>query len=116
MKNEEQIKEDIKTTKEFIEYAQEVINDMEYERPVDVTIYQKDIRAIENILADRERLEIALFIIIRNSKVLPTGLKLNKSSKEINQMSYKTMCEVLTMIDFKTAEKMYKEGKSSEHI
>lgn len=129
MNNKTDIEEDIKLTKEFIEYAQEMINDMEYERPVDVTIYQKNIQAIENILADREKLEkenkekldllnkmkdkykLALFIVIRNSTVLRKGIELQKSSKEINQMSYETMCEVLTMIDFKTAEKMYKEGK-----
>lgn len=57
MNNKTDIEEDIKLTKEFIEYAEEMINDMEYERPVDVTIYQKNIQAIENILADRERLE-----------------------------------------------------------
>ena len=114
MNNKTDIEEDIKLTKEFIEYAQEMINDMEYERPVDVTIYQKNIQAIENILADREKLEkenkekldllnkmkdkykLALFIVIRNSTVLRKGIELQKSSKEINQMSYETMCEVLT--------------------
>ena len=126
MNNKTDIEEDIKLTKEFIEYAQEMINDMEYERPVDVTIYQKNIQAIENILADiekenkekldllnkmKDKYKLALFIVIRNSTVLRKGIELQKSSKEINQMSYETMCEVLTMIDFKTAEKMYKEGK-----
>ena len=87
---------------------------------------------IENILADRERLEkenkknkdalellnkmkkkykLALFMIIRNSVVMPKGIELQKSSKEISQMSYEALCEVLNMIDFNTAEKMYKEGK-----
>ena len=92
--------------------------------------FKEDIKAIENILADRERLikeneeklnllnkmknkyKLALFMVIRNSTVLPKGIELQKSSKEISQMSYETMSEVLTMIDFKTAEKMYKEGKS----
>lgn len=88
--------------------------------------------AIDNVLADRERLEkenkknkdalellnkmkkkykLALFMIIRNSVVMPKGIKLQKSSKEISQMSYETLCKVLNMIDFNTAEKMYKEGK-----
>lgn len=32
--------------------------------------------------------------------------------KEINKMSYETMCSVLTMIDYDQAEKFYEEGKS----
>lgn len=31
--------------------------------------------------------------------------------KEINKMSYETMCSVLTMIDYDQAEKFYEEGK-----
>ena len=49
------IEEDIERLKEFKEYAQEMLNDMEYERPVDVTINLSEVQAIENILADRER-------------------------------------------------------------
>lgn len=32
--------------------------------------------------------------------------------KEINKISYETMCSVLTMIDYNKAEKIYEEGKS----
>lgn len=60
----------------------------------------------------KNRYELALFMVIRNSIVLPKGIELQKSSKEINQMSYKTMCEVLTMIDYAKAEEFYQEGKS----
>lgn len=49
------IEEDIERLKEFKEYAQEMLNDMEYERPVDVTINLSEVQAIENILTDRER-------------------------------------------------------------
>lgn len=104
----------------------------EIDMQVNITFREKQAQAIENILEDRERLEeenkknkdalevlnkmkkkykIALFMIIRNSIVLPKGIELQKSSKEISEMSYKTMCEVLTMIDFRTGEKMYEEGK-----
>lgn len=120
MKNN--IEEDIKTVKEVLLHNRET----------------KEVRqAIENILADRERLEkenkkntdalellnkmkkkykLALFMIIRNSVVMPKGIGLQKSSKEINQMSYETLCEVLNMIDFKQAEKMYEEGKIKEEV
>lgn len=63
---------------------------------------------------DENKYKLALFMVIRNSIVLPKGIELQKSSKEISQMSYKTMCEVLTMVDFKTAAKMYKEGETNE--
>lgn len=60
----------------------------------------------------KNRYKIALFMVIRNSTVMPNGIKLGKTEKEINEMSYKTMCEVLTMIDFNKAEKMYNQGKT----
>lgn len=58
-----------------------------------------------------EKYKLALFMIIRNSKVLPKGLELGKSQKEINKMSYQTMQEVLNMIDFDKAQQFYEEGK-----
>ena len=55
-KNVANIEEDVKIVKEFIDYAQGVIDDMEYERPVDVTVYQKDLTSMQNILAEREQM------------------------------------------------------------
>ena len=49
------IEDDVKIVKEFIDYAQEVIDDMEYERPVDVTVYQKYLTSMQSILAEREQ-------------------------------------------------------------
>ena len=43
---------------------------------------------------------------------MPQGIKLGKTDKEINEMSYETMCSVLTMIDYDQAKKFYEEGKS----
>lgn len=54
-KNVANIEDDVKIVKEFIDYAQGVIDDMEYERPVDVTVYQKDLTSMTNILAEREQ-------------------------------------------------------------
>ena len=48
------IQDDVKIVKEFIDYAQGIIEDMEYERPVDVTVYQKELTSMTNILAERE--------------------------------------------------------------
>lgn len=57
--------------------------------------------------------KIALFMVIRNSQVMPKGIRLGKSEKEINKMTYATMCEVLTMINFEEAKKIYEQGKKS---
>lgn len=65
-------------------------------------------------MSEEEKYKIALFMVIRNSKVMPKGIELGKTEKEINKMSYQTMQEVFKMIDFERAEKMYKEGASDE--
>lgn len=59
---------------------------------------------------EEEKYKIALFMVIRNSKVLPAGQILNKTEYEINKMSYETMQELLKMIDFKRAKEKYEEG------
>lgn len=51
------MEEDIKIVEDFIEYSQEMINDMEYERPVDVTIHQTQVTALENLIKGYRELE-----------------------------------------------------------
>lgn len=55
--SDKNIDKDIETIKDFTEYSKNMINDMEYERPVDVTIDKNDIRAIENVLSELETLK-----------------------------------------------------------
>ena len=52
---ENSIEEDIKCVQDFLEYSQDMINDMDYERPVDVTIYQQQINSMQHILSDYKR-------------------------------------------------------------
>lgn len=59
----------------------------------------------------KEKYKIALFMVIRNSQVMPVGMELGKSKKEINKKAYETMCEVISMIDYDNARKEYEEGK-----
>lgn len=67
----------------------------------------------EEILNEmKNKYKIALFMVIRNSKVMPKGLQLGKSEEEINKMAYQTMCEVLTMIDYDKAREKYNQGKT----
>lgn len=69
-------------------------------------------------LEEREEIlnkyKLALFMVIRNSMVMPQGIKLGKTDKEINEMSYETMCSVLTMINYDQAEKFYKEANGGK--
>ena len=54
---ENSIEEDIKCVRDFLEYSQDMINDMDYERPVDVTIYQQEINSMQHILSDYKKLQ-----------------------------------------------------------
>lgn len=72
---------------------------------------EKDEEILNNM---KNKYKLALFMVIRNSSVMPKGVKLGKTEKEINEMSYKTMCSVLTMIDYDQAEKFYKEGNGGK--
>lgn len=64
-------------------------------------------------MGELEKYKIALFMIIRNSAVLPKGLVLCKSMKEINRMSYETMQVIINnTVDFNKAKEMFEEGKT----
>lgn len=62
-------------------------------------------------MTELEKMQVALFVVIRNSKVFPVGIAKRKSLQEINKMSYETMQECIKMIDFDLAMKSYQEGK-----
>ena len=56
---------------------------------------------LEKLRKESERLEMLLFAVVRNNCVLPTGLRLGKSQKEITQMTYATIDSLWDMIDRK---------------
>lgn len=62
-------------------------------------------------MTELEKMQVALFTVIRNSRVLPVGISKEKSMQEINKMSYETMQECIKMINFDIAVKYYQEGK-----
>ena len=127
------IEEDVKILESIIKINNDYLKGVENQ-----TINQKEIKALEHILSDYKRLQeefkqvehkcerleereeilnkykLALFMVIRNSMVMPQGIKLGKTDKEINEMSYETMCSVLTMINYDQAEKFYKEGNGGK--
>lgn len=64
-------------------------------------------------MEELEKYKIALFMVIRNSAVLPKGMVLCKSMKEINKMSYETMQVIINnTVDFDKAKEMFEEGKT----
>ena len=69
------------------------------------------IRTAIEALTEAELYKLALFAAIRNSTVMPAGVKLGKNMHEINKMSVETMYEVLEMCDFEKLRESYKDGQ-----
>lgn len=73
----------------------------------DVTWISGYNRGLEHTRTEVEKYKLALFAVVRNSKVLPKGLILGKSATEINKMSRETMDEVLKSLDFEKIRGWY---------
>lgn len=58
-------------------------------------------------MSKETRLELMLFMVVRNTVVLPKGIELGKSLKEISDMTKETIREIERQIDFEVAEKQY---------
>ena len=58
-------------------------------------------------MSKEKRLELMLFMVVRNTVVLPKGIELGKSLKEISDMTKETIREIERQIDFEVAEKQY---------
>ena len=69
-----------------------------------------DVREMSR-MSEAEKYKLLLFMVVRNSAVLPKGLELGKSEEEISKMTMETMAEMEIMIDFKVAKELYKLGK-----
>ena len=55
-------------------------------------------------MSQEEKYKLALFAVVRNSKVMPAGVKLGKSMHEINTMSVNTMNYILDSFDYDRLE------------
>ena len=60
---------------------------------------------------NEEKYKLALFAVIRNSSVMPAGVKMGKSMYEINRMSIATLRSIMDMCDF---ERLKKDFESVE--
>ena len=52
------------------------------------------------------QLELTLFTVVRNFKVLPVGLSLGKTKKEIADMTFATIEKIKQSIDYNAVEKL----------
>ena len=96
------------TNKEAIETIKIALAEVEWEYPMDYAVaFEMAIEA----LTEAEQHKLALFAAIRNSTVMPSGVKLGKNMHEINKMSVETMHEVLKMCDFEKLRESYKDGE-----
>ena len=84
------------------------IAEVEWEYPMD---YAAAFETAIEALTEAEQYKLALFAAIRNSPVMPAGVKLGKNMHEINKMSVEKMHEVLKMCDFEKLRESYKDGE-----
>jgi len=64
-------------------------------------------------MTDEEKYKLALFMVVRNSKVMPAGLSSKKSMLDINKMSIEVCEKIIGSIDFESARKEYESGKQT---
>ena len=93
---------------EAIEIMKIAISEVEWNYPMD---YAAAFETAIEALTEAEQYKLALFAAIRNSTVMPAGVKLGKNMHEINKMSVETMHEVLKMCDFEKLRESYKDGE-----
>ena len=96
------------TPEEAIETIKIAITEVEWNYPMD---YAAAFETAIEALTEAEQYKLALFAAIRNSTVMPAGVKLGKNMHEINKMSVETMHEVLKMCDFEKLRESYKDGE-----
>ena len=96
------------TNKEAIETIKIALAEVEWEYPMD---YAAAFETAIEALTEAEQYKLALFAAIRNSTVMPAGVKLGKNMHEINKMSVEIMHEVLKMCDFEKLRESYKDGE-----
>lgn len=55
----------------------------------------------------RRKYKLALFAVIRNSTVMPQGVKLGKTMHEINTMAVAVMANIMESCDFEKLKESY---------
>lgn len=76
-------------------------------------------KEIKELVDENNYLRLMMFMLIKNTAVMPIGMKLGKSESEINQMAYGSMEAYLGNeiepgvlgLDLKKCQERYDEGK-----
>ena len=63
-------------------------------------------------MTQEEKYKLALFAVIRNSSVMPHGIKLGKTMHEINTMAVAVMANIMESCDFENLKAAYEDGKN----
>ena len=58
-------------------------------------------------MSQEEKYKLALFAVVRNSKVMPAGVKLGESMHEINTMTVAVMANIMESCDFERLKESY---------
>lgn len=58
-------------------------------------------------MSQEEKYKLALFAVVRNSKVMPAGVKLVKTMHEINTMAVAVMANIMESCDFERLKESY---------
>ena len=58
-------------------------------------------------MSQEEKYKLALFAVVRNSKVMPAGVKLGKSMHEINTMTVAVVANIMESCDFERLKESY---------
>ncbi len=61
---------------------------------------------VSRLRAEKDKLEATLFAVVRNSIVLPVGMRMGKSQKGITDMTFDTIKELQAQIDYKAVKKI----------
>lgn len=62
-------------------------------------------------MSQEEKYKLALFAVIRNSTVMPQGVKLGKTMHEINTMAVAVMANIMESFDFEKLKESYESGQ-----
>ena len=62
-------------------------------------------------ISQEEKYKLALFAVIRNSTVMPQGVKLGKTMHEINTMAVAVMANIMESCDYEKLKESYESGQ-----
>lgn len=65
----------------------------------------KNCRKVARLERKLEETQLLLFAVVRNTAVLPLGVKLGKTEKEISEKTFETIVEIKKTVDYAKTRK-----------